>query len=1088
MRGIWNQKRTASCEQPVAEGRLRAGYSGAKSVDESIRGPGSRRELTGPLPRARNCRRIAALLLCAAIPVGSAIAAPAHDAGHDADLPMGRQPTRPHRLEQPFAQQTLEIAAASALAPSDETIAGPFSAAVGLAFDKLGQMFVWERTGLVWSVPTDGTPAQLMLDISEEVAAWGDHGLLGLALDPDFELNGWIYLLYSVDYHHLTLFGTPFYDPDVSDNGVDTQGRITRYALVDPAQPQLGVDPASRQIILGDSIGSGIPLCSDTHGVGALVFGEDGSLLISTGEGTAIGPLNNCLPDGIIQPKEDVGSWRSQLLDSLNGKVLRIDRNTGDGLASNPYYDALEPRAPRSRVWSVGLRQPFRMTLRPGSGDRSPAAGDPGTLYLGDVGQGTWEELNVITGPGINLGWPYWEGPEILNYYVVNQVYGNLDAPNPLFGLNIPGIGLCNDAYFLFQDLIVDENIIAGDWPNPCDPSQQIPAPLRSMQKRPLLSWEHLGGAWTTEFDPSGAAQALSLASPDSPVVGDNFFGNCSLAGTWYTSGEFPVEYHGTYFHADFGEGWIRNLVFGGDEELLEIREFATGVGAITSMAVNPADGALYYVDLTDADVGFESTVHRIRFTANAAPNALLSPEVAYGPAPLTVSFQGQASNDPEGAELEFDWDFGDGTPHSRLPNPVRSFPSVDITAQGTIIAKLFGLGPNSVAFPGDIPFVLRDGDMPPAGTTDPARQFQTAHLNPSGQSLKNGLDWIGYSFGLEREIVGVIFQQGIHQSAFGGWFEDFRVQVRVSGQWTDVIEEIRQPVFGALGDETYTVYEIRFEPTMGSAVRLIGTPGGPLEFISLGELRVLARPLAPVVAPTNYNVTMRVKDDTGQESVRPALVSINNSPPVVNIVHPKNGDVFNNTTQETIQLVVNAVDAEHLLSEMECEWRVLLQHDNHVHPEPPDAECLSEVVLFPHGTMGDTLYYEFHFTLTDPLGLSGTQVHFLAPDDDCNLNGINDTAEILSGLVSDRDNDGLPDNCQRDCNQDGLSNAFELGAGFDSDCNANGIPDLCENFIDCDGDGIPDPCAVLLHGVKDLNGNGIPDSCELEQGPKAGL
>ena len=91
------------------------------------------------------------------------------------------------------------------------------------------------------------------------------------------------------------------------------------------------------------------------------MFGEDGTLLVSAGEGASaqaadIGGLQTgrsapqALADGIIRPKENVGAFRAQLVDSLNGKVLRIDPATGNGLPSNPYYDAANPRAPRSRV------------------------------------------------------------------------------------------------------------------------------------------------------------------------------------------------------------------------------------------------------------------------------------------------------------------------------------------------------------------------------------------------------------------------------------------------------------------------------------------------------------------------------------------------------------------------------------------------------------------------------------------------------------------------------------------------------------------------------------------------------------------
>ena len=91
----------------------------------------------------------------------------------------------------------------------------------------------------------------------------------------------------------------------------------------------------------------------------------------------------NGLSDGILRPKENVGAFRSQMIDSLSGKVLRLDPLTGNGVPSNPYYDPANPRAPRSRVWALGLRNPFRMTLRPGTGSHNPADGTPASLRSG---------------------------------------------------------------------------------------------------------------------------------------------------------------------------------------------------------------------------------------------------------------------------------------------------------------------------------------------------------------------------------------------------------------------------------------------------------------------------------------------------------------------------------------------------------------------------------------------------------------------------------------------------------------------------------------------------------------------------------
>ena len=109
-------------------------------------------------------------------------------------------------------------------------VSNQWNEVVGLTFTNDGvDMFVWERGGRVYTVT--GGIKRLVLDISEEVGAWHDHGLLGFALHPQFEQNGYIYLLYLVDRHHLINYGTAAYSPTVSDYFSATIGRLTRYTL-----------------------------------------------------------------------------------------------------------------------------------------------------------------------------------------------------------------------------------------------------------------------------------------------------------------------------------------------------------------------------------------------------------------------------------------------------------------------------------------------------------------------------------------------------------------------------------------------------------------------------------------------------------------------------------------------------------------------------------------------------------------------------------------------------------------------------------------------------------------------------------------
>ena len=303
---------------------------------------------------------------------------------------------------------------------ADISIGGYWPEVAGLTFDDTGRMYVWERAGRIWIFENDVQLPTPLIDISDEVGAWEDHGLLSVVLHPNFRQNGYIYLYYVVDHHYLAYYGTPNYNSASNEYYQATIVRVTRYTarLSDNFS---SVDPASRTILLGESASTGVPSTFESHIGGTLVFGTDGTLLLSTGDGAQLNdagsnPLSyyaQALNEGIITPKENVGAFRAQMINSLSGKILRLDPLTGNGVPSNPFFDSANPRAARSRIWALGLRNPFRMTLRPQTGSHNPADGNPGVLYVGDVGYDTWEELSVVTGPGLNLGWPVFEGLEV---------------------------------------------------------------------------------------------------------------------------------------------------------------------------------------------------------------------------------------------------------------------------------------------------------------------------------------------------------------------------------------------------------------------------------------------------------------------------------------------------------------------------------------------------------------------------------------------------------------------------------------------------------------------------------------------------
>src|SRR5262249_42871675 len=134
----------------------------------------------------------------------------------------------------------------------------------------------------------------------------------------------------------------------------------------------------------GTPIEDCIPSDEDSHSIGTVMFAADGTMFVGSGDGSNYSDV-------------DRRALRSQNIHNLPRKIVHIDQ-AGEGLPSNPFFDAPCPSCTRSKVYDYGLRNPFRFPLH-------PVTGDP---YIGDVGWNTWEEIN--TGKGANFGWPCYEG------------------------------------------------------------------------------------------------------------------------------------------------------------------------------------------------------------------------------------------------------------------------------------------------------------------------------------------------------------------------------------------------------------------------------------------------------------------------------------------------------------------------------------------------------------------------------------------------------------------------------------------------------------------------------------------------------
>jgi glucose/arabinose dehydrogenase len=465
---------------------------------------------------------------------------------------------------------------------------GAFTVPTGLAFLPDGRMIVIEKEGSAWMVKNGVRHPTPVWSRPAEVLDFSDRGLLGVAVDPAFPTNRRVYFLYTVD-------------PD--SNGVDDDalafGRLTRYTMRTSGDTNT-VDPASRTILMGVDWRRGKLDAGTSHSIGALRWGRDGSLLVSTGEGAEFVTLD---PGGLhpaafgptrTDPNEDIGAFRAQDITNICGKILRIDPGTGHGYPSNPFVDG-DLASARSRVWAYGLRNPFRFGVRPGTGSTDPAAGQPGALYIGEVGWGTWEEMNVASQPGQNFGWPCMEGFNPHNGY---------QAATPAHN----GCGSVG---------------------TPTNPSAWRP---------PASVWHH-------------ASPELSVPPGETGVA--------SVGGAFYADTLYPGAYRGRYFFADYGANWIRVATFSPTHSLIGVADFGTGMNAPVDLQRHPLTGDIHYVSITTGEVRRIRWTGAVG--GNAAPVARAVALPASGPAPLTVQFSGADSFDPEGDPMAYAWDFGDG-------------------------------------------------------------------------------------------------------------------------------------------------------------------------------------------------------------------------------------------------------------------------------------------------------------------------------------------------------------------------------------------------------------------------------------------
>ncbi|MFC6082693.1 carbohydrate-binding protein [Sphaerisporangium aureirubrum] len=460
-----------------------------------------------------------------------------------------------------------------------------------------------------------------------------EEGLQGVAVDPGFATNRYVWLYYS------PRLSTP--DGDAPVTGTQSQfdawkGELylSRFTL----RSDDTLDLSSEKIVMRVANDRG-QCC---HVGGDIDFDAAGNLYLTTGDDTNPFESSGYSPlDERTDRNPQYDAQRSSgNTNDLRGKLLRI-KPQADGTYTIPSGNLFAPGTARTRpeIYAMGFRNPFRMSVDKPTGivylgDYGPDAG----VTDGNRGPSGQVEFDRITAAG-NYGWPYCTGTN-----TSAETYNEWTFPSG------PSQGKYN---------------CAGGPAN------------NSFRNTGLATLPAAKPSWIRYAGDAGSPPEFGSGS-ESPMGGPVYRYNAGLS----SAVKFPQSLDGRYFAGEYGRRWIKAIEVKTDGTYGEISAFPWNGTQVMDMAFGP-DGALYVLDYGTG--GGNQALYRVEYIggANRNPIAKAAADKTSGRAPLAVNFSSAGSSDPEGGALTYSWNFGDGTT-STAANPAKTY-----TANGTFTATL---------------------------------------------------------------------------------------------------------------------------------------------------------------------------------------------------------------------------------------------------------------------------------------------------------------------------------------------------------------------------------------------------------------